>query len=157
MVQRGNSTTAGLSYLEVSWKVLQLFSLGNWLVSAPGGHKEMSSILATNTALVLEPKWGREGCGVSANEDRCAHGAQINFKDLTPYSLFSLWSTLLISIREEWYNSIADIKLTTILYYHYCSTASNMPDHGLTLLTRREIMYYRIMCSFKHQIYKKFK
>jgi len=25
------------------------------------------------------------GCGVSANEYSCAHGAQINFGDLTPY------------------------------------------------------------------------
>ncbi len=27
--------------------------------------------------------WG--SCGVSANEYSCAHGAQINFGDLTPY------------------------------------------------------------------------
>jgi hypothetical protein len=39
-----------------------------------------------NSALVYEPKSGGEGgsCGVSANEDSCAHGAQINFGDLTP-------------------------------------------------------------------------
>ncbi len=38
----------------------------------------------TNSALVYEPKWG-----VSANEYRsCAHGAQINFGDLTTF--FSL-------------------------------------------------------------------
>jgi hypothetical protein len=24
------------------------------------------------------------GCGVSANENSCAHGAQINFRDITP-------------------------------------------------------------------------
>jgi hypothetical protein len=31
-------------------------------------------------------KWGGGGgCGVSANECSCAHGAQINFRDLTPY------------------------------------------------------------------------
>ncbi len=28
---------------------------------------------------------GWQGCGVSANEYSCAHGAQINFGDLTPY------------------------------------------------------------------------
>jgi hypothetical protein len=28
---------------------------------------------------------GGGGCGVSANENICAHGAQINFGDLTPY------------------------------------------------------------------------
>jgi hypothetical protein len=41
----------------------------------------------TNSALVYEPKcggWGW-GCGASANEYSCAHGAQIKFADLTPY------------------------------------------------------------------------
>jgi hypothetical protein len=40
----------------------------------------------TNGALVYEPKCGGRGgggCGVSANEYSCAHGAQINFQ--TPY------------------------------------------------------------------------
>jgi hypothetical protein len=31
---------------------------------------------------------GMEGYGVSANEYSCAHGAQINFEDLTPYLTF---------------------------------------------------------------------
>ncbi len=40
----------------------------------------------TNSALVYEPNCeGRGwGCGVSANEYNCAHGAQINFGELTP-------------------------------------------------------------------------
>jgi hypothetical protein len=33
----------------------------------------------TNCALVYEPKWGE------ANEYSYAHGAQVNFGDLTPY------------------------------------------------------------------------
>ncbi len=48
----------------------------------------MSSTVSwlTNSALVYEPKcWGMGGGGVSANEHNCAHGAQINFGDLTPY------------------------------------------------------------------------
>jgi hypothetical protein len=28
---------------------------------------------------------GVRGCGASANEDSCTHGAQINFGDLTQY------------------------------------------------------------------------
>ncbi len=39
----------------------------------------------TNSALVYKPKCGVGGCGLSANEYSCAHGAQINFGDLTPY------------------------------------------------------------------------
>jgi hypothetical protein len=45
----------------------------------------MLSTWLTNSALVYEPKCGGgSGCGVSANEYSCAHGAQINFGDLTP-------------------------------------------------------------------------
>jgi hypothetical protein len=37
---------------------------------------------------------GSGGCGVSANEYSCAHGAQINFGDLTPYITYDLGCTL---------------------------------------------------------------
>jgi hypothetical protein len=40
----------------------------------------------TNIALVYEPKCG--GRGVSANENSCAHGAQINVGDLASYSTY---------------------------------------------------------------------
>jgi hypothetical protein len=33
----------------------------------------------------MSPNAGGEGCGVLANEYRCAHGAQISFGNLTPY------------------------------------------------------------------------
>ena len=41
----------------------------------------------TNSALVYVPKCGGGvgGCGVSANEYSCAHGAQINVEALAPY------------------------------------------------------------------------
>jgi hypothetical protein len=35
------------------------------------------------------------GCGVSANEYSCTHGAQINFRDLTPYLTFG-YNVLLV-------------------------------------------------------------
>ncbi len=39
--------------------------------------------------LVYEPISGvGGGCGVSANKYSCAHGAQINFDDLTPYLIY---------------------------------------------------------------------
>ncbi len=58
----------------------------------------------TNSALVYEPKCGGRGgdCGISANEYRCTHRAQINLGNLTPYLAYelnishtaiSLWST----------------------------------------------------------------
>jgi hypothetical protein len=34
---------------------------------------------------------GGGGCGVSANEHSCAHGAQINFEDLTPYLTYDFY------------------------------------------------------------------
>ncbi len=49
----------------------------------PGGHKEMSSILAD--LLVYEPKCGGRGVAESQPMSTArAHGAQINFGDLTP-------------------------------------------------------------------------
>jgi hypothetical protein len=44
----------------------------------------MSSILADH----LRGEGGG-GCGVSANEYSCANGAQINFRDLTPYLTYA--------------------------------------------------------------------
>ena len=41
--------------------------------------------LATNSALLYEPKNTSRSCGVLANEYSCAHGAQKNFGDQTPY------------------------------------------------------------------------
>jgi hypothetical protein len=39
-----------------------------------GGHKKMSSILADQKRpSFYEPKLGKGGCGVSADENRCAH------------------------------------------------------------------------------------
>ncbi len=40
----------------------------------------------TNSALLYEPKCG--GGGGSANEDSCAHGAEINFGELSPYLIY---------------------------------------------------------------------
>jgi hypothetical protein len=48
-----------------------------------GATKRCRLIWLTNSALEYEPKF--EGRGVSAKEYSCAHGAQINFGDLTPY------------------------------------------------------------------------
>ncbi len=48
------------------------------------------------TPSYMSPNAGGWGCGcglggVPANEYRCAHGAQINFGDLTPYWTMNLW------------------------------------------------------------------
>jgi hypothetical protein len=62
--------------------------MGEWAVGTTGGLKQMSSILLTNSALVYEPKclgWAGGGCVVSAKENSCAHGAQVNFGDVTLY------------------------------------------------------------------------
>jgi hypothetical protein len=60
----------------------------------------------TNSALVYEPKCGGMGGGVrvSAIEYSCAHGAQINFGDLTPYLTYgqtketNLFATLYLEL-----------------------------------------------------------
>jgi hypothetical protein len=48
-------------------------------------------------------------CGVSANEYSCAHGAQINFGDLTPYLIYGIrrYSKLLLKDGGgRWKNGI---------------------------------------------------
>ncbi len=45
----------------------------------------------TNSVHIYEPKcegWGGGGCGVSANENGCAHGAYINFGDIFLLEIF---------------------------------------------------------------------
>jgi hypothetical protein len=58
----------------------------------PGGHKEMSSILATNSGLVYEPKCGGRGggvgCEVSANEYNRAWSPNKLWRS---NSIFNLW------------------------------------------------------------------
>jgi hypothetical protein len=70
-----------------------------------GSHRESSNVSGlTNSALVYEPKCGGkrgEGCGVSANEYSCTHGAQINFGDLTPYLTYALRPLV------EWANNLS--------------------------------------------------
>jgi hypothetical protein len=66
-----------------SWKTFSLSShqsvASKKLKYKTRDNKEMSSI-------VNEPECGGGGgFGVSANEYNCAHGAQINLGDLTPY------------------------------------------------------------------------
>jgi hypothetical protein len=51
-----------------------------------GGHEMMSPILADQwrSRIRAQRRGGGGGCGVSDNEYSYAHGAQINFGDLTP-------------------------------------------------------------------------
>jgi hypothetical protein len=61
-----------------------------YCIQGQGVTKRCRLSWLTNSALVYEPKcWeGGGGCGVSANDYRCAHGAQVNFGDLNPYSTY---------------------------------------------------------------------
>jgi hypothetical protein len=40
--------------------------------------------------------------GVSANEYSCAHGAQINFGDLTPYLTYGAALEIIANFYEDW-------------------------------------------------------
>jgi hypothetical protein len=69
--------------------------------SDPGSTTLLS--LLTNSALVHEPKCGvcggEGGCGVSANEYSCVHGAQINCGDLTPYLIYDSYGLWITNLR----------------------------------------------------------
>jgi hypothetical protein len=52
----------------------------------------------TNSALIycMSPNAGEGGCEVSANEHSCAHGAQINFGDPSPYLTYGVWERVFL-------------------------------------------------------------
>jgi hypothetical protein len=64
----------------------------------PRGYKEMSSILPNQySTLVYEPKWGGRG-GVARSQPMSIQlytGAQINFRDITPYLIYEYTCTAL--------------------------------------------------------------
>jgi hypothetical protein len=78
------------TYTKIKNSILHFSALR---ITRSGGHKEMSSILADhNSASYMSPNagvWGGGYCRASANEYSCAHGAQINFGDLTPYLTYA--------------------------------------------------------------------
>jgi hypothetical protein len=76
-----------------------------------------------NSALVYEPKCGGGGgggCGFSANEYISAHGAQINFGDLTPYLTYSCDYSLFSTIY------ILDFHLKKLSLYSRCGGSTEM-------------------------------
>jgi hypothetical protein len=73
----------------------------------------------TNSALVYEPKCGGEG--VSTKEYSCAHGAQINHGNITPY-LFNLWSGFTLNLKCSGVDPIQkqiriQLRLQILLFY----------------------------------------
>jgi hypothetical protein len=44
---------------------------------------------------------GGEGCGASANEYSCAHGAHINLGDLTPYITYVFEKSIKFKIHQD--------------------------------------------------------
>jgi hypothetical protein len=62
-----------------------------WAIAIGQGVKERCRLSwLTNSDLVYAQLRGEGGCGVSASEYSCAHGAQINFGDLTPYLTYAI-------------------------------------------------------------------
>ncbi len=103
--QRGNSSQSWT----VSRTVRSAKTHKNWMkkiydhLLPPGGHKDMSSILADQySALVLyKPKCGGGGSCVAGPQSMCV--AQINFGDLPPYITYGyhLWIKPGLRASEE--------------------------------------------------------
>jgi hypothetical protein len=76
-----------MSTVQYKYDITYTVLLSDTLVVGDHGVKKRCRLpWLTNSTLVYEPKCGGWGSrGVSANEYRSAHGAQINFADLTPY------------------------------------------------------------------------
>jgi hypothetical protein len=63
-----------------------------------------------------------EGCGVSANEYSCAHRAQINFEDLTPYLTYAS------DVRSDSQNFIPE---SVIFFYNIHTVQSSNHIHTI--------------------------
>ncbi len=70
----------------------------------------------------------RWSCGVSANEYSCTHGAQINFRDLTPYLTYKLWRSN--SIFNLW-SYLSESLHTYIPYMDAGWFVSRAPSRGV--------------------------
>jgi hypothetical protein len=68
-------------------------------------------------ASYMSPNAGGWCCGVSANEHGCAHGAQINFGDLTPYLTYALHRQSYKSIIVLWNNAAYFLRMMARLVW----------------------------------------
>ncbi len=59
---------------------------------------------------------GSAGSQLSANEYSCAHGAQINFGDLTPYLTYALNTWLNLVHSETYLFLVANVSLMSLLF-----------------------------------------
>jgi hypothetical protein len=74
-----------------SFNKISTYQRGNRVVVRGGGRGVTKRCRLSWLTLVYEPISGGGGdFGVSANEYSCAHGAQMNFEDLTPYLIIIL-------------------------------------------------------------------
>ncbi len=81
---------------ETVWQAVQLVDCYHRKMSVPvvglparGLQGDVVYLSWPIAPLFYEPKCGGGGCGVSANENSCAHGAQISFGDLPQYLTYA--------------------------------------------------------------------
>jgi hypothetical protein len=68
-------------------------------------------------------------CGVSANEYSCAHGAQINFGDLTPYLTYPIFYISTVVYQLVLVNRNRDTYLQSLLELFCMIPKSPPPSH----------------------------
>jgi hypothetical protein len=71
--------------MDIAWFIFSSKTRGKEPDPPSGGYKA-SSYMSPNAGGFF---FGGGGCGVSANQYSCAHGAQINFGDLTPHLTYA--------------------------------------------------------------------
>ncbi len=125
----------------------------------PGGHKEMSSILLINSALVYEPKCGGMGVGEVAGSQPMSTTMHMDW-DLTPHLTYEyeqtdttcdgflrLYSSIVFSFKSRFCYMLTYSNKKSD---HYCSVCTRVadPDPGSgAFLTPGSVDLY-LQCSF---------
>jgi hypothetical protein len=99
---------------------------------------------------------GSGGCGVTANEYSCAHGSQINFKDLTPYLTYDWCRTVKTVKRQNRFLGIENCRIksswlktnSTILTILNILNIPKNPEiqkNSQTSKTSKNVSYFKIL------------
>ncbi len=98
---------------------------------------------------------GGGGCGASANEYSCAHGAPINFGDLTPYITYGISCHLVTLQLADNISPLEIIWGNQVNVYSLCSTLDNLLiwPHPTCMYSSYYILSYNSLLTKKHHMH----
>ncbi len=135
-------------------KAMSALSLSQ--VANQGVTKRYRLSWLTNSALLYEPNCGGGGGGAGSQpmSTNCAHGAQINFEDLTPYWTYG--ANKKMSFNDSWmYIVLYGIScLRSVCFVLHKIYVSSWVDNYSICHLSWKIIYKPLFCSLCHKIFE---